>query len=187
MKLIYKIISILGIFGTTTVLCDPGGPGGPLDSCNKQSECLKVIHSPCNDDGDRLICMGWTDDNQRCRKGANDHISHACPADTGNKDIDGDGVEALYMGEYICQTVSAGTDAIFGVKDGSTCDDDDGGSPFQLNGGIGGSVCDGPGNYCEGGNTKECGWHIKTDYCDVDTTEPPIPPQIGRASCRERV
>lgn len=162
-----NIISILGLFAVAT--------STPLDSCTAQSECLKVIHNPCDPDGNRLICMGWTN-KPECKKGPGDHISHACPADTGDKDIDGDGIEALYAGEYICQTVPAGIDAVFGIKDGSTCNDNDGGNPFALDGGIGGSICDGPGNYCQGGNTKECGWHIKTDFCDVDDPSPPIPP-----------
>lgn len=144
--------------------------GSPLNGCSLQSDCLSVDISGCSPSGERQVCLEWNP-GPSCLKSPSGTISHACPGSTGDKDYNNDGLEAWPPGDVICETVTGGQAAIFGVKDGSTCSDTGVFTMFDDSGANAVSTaCIGPLNVCSGGNVKECQWAIPTESCTTSTS-----------------
>lgn len=52
---------------------------GPVNTCQLQSECLKVTTSDCDSNGDVTVCLSW-EAGMGCAKERGDAISHVCVA-----------------------------------------------------------------------------------------------------------
>ena len=146
----------------------------PMDSCGRQANCLTVTGSgigsddTCSADGMRTVCMKWSGSDD-CVKSASDTISHSCPVVNGYGDDANTKIEGWAADTEMCVQVKGGDTAQFGVKDGSSCS---GAGVYNLASGLEG-LCEGPGQICEGGNRKECGWNFATAAC-VPPPEPPV-------------
>ena len=134
-----------------------GSLAAPLNSCSTQRDCLSWSIGECTNEGERVVCLDWGN-RPECTKDTAESVSHYCP-------VPGIGVESWPAFDVICQTVSGGGTATFGVKDGNGCAADIA-DPFQESGGT--VTCTNE-QVCN--NNQECKWEIVVPSCG----SPPSP------------
>ena len=141
------------------------GHAAPMASCLEQAGCLVVTRGACDAYKHIEVCLSWMSV-PGCVKSPFDTVSHSCPVEGGLGSALNIKTDPWSADTPICVAVMGGVNAVFGVKDGSTCSDPD---IYQISSGDF-AECTGPENVCEGGNVKECAWHFGTDEC------PTMPP-----------
>lgn len=163
-----RISFVKALFGAALLFLGLSA-AAPMDSCQAQSDCLGVTFGECQA-GMREVCLQWNPSAQCVKAGSTDGfvstVSHSCAGIGGSKDIDNDGSEDWHQNSPICMTVVGGEDAVFGVKDGRGCSM---AGVYDIQGQQE-ATCNGPENVCDGQNTKECKWTIKTEPCEVTPT-----------------
>lgn len=141
------------------------GHAAPMDSCQAQAGCLVVTRGACDSAREIEVCLSWTG-GPDCVKSPLDTVSHSCLVEGGDLgSVLNIKTDNWPVDTPMCVTVLGGVNAVFGVKDGSTCSLPGIYQTFSSD--IG--VCGGPENACDGGNEKECTWQFGTDEC-------PMPP-----------
>ena len=135
----------------------------PIASCAAQANALSVTHSSCSSSRERTVCLTWTD-GVNSVKSTSDTVSHACPVHYTLNNILNVKTEGWASDTPICVNVYGGNNAVFGVKDGSTCSLP--GDYSIVSGDVG--TCAGPHKVCNGNNAKECSWSFPTEVCPTE-------------------
>lgn len=187
MKIVQNLVGLLLLSGVAVVVVTAGPPEdeGALNSCTKQEECITysiVEEAPSLCTGETCqmkVCLTLNTGEEGCNKGAGNKISHTClgeasangydpqvcnPSHTAlNLDANQYGLEEYRAFGTQCKTVSAGSVAIFVLKDGRTCGDtfsDGVASCAPRDDDAGDTSCSGGGN-----DGNECFWKIQTPAC----------------------
>ncbi|GMH46045.1 hypothetical protein BSKO_14009 [Bryopsis sp. KO-2023] len=157
------------------------GNAGPVPTCKAQLPCLQFDIGQC-DNGMREVCMYWDANAPGCIKEKD--ISHSCVAGSYQNYGWPKGRSSA-----ICQSVSPGSTAEFGVKDGQGCDTGGGGivADFkQTPSGICTNVfCEAPRSSAvcnqrsQGQAGEECKWKVYVPTCDGENDQ-------GRCSGSQR-
>lgn len=199
-----KFLATLVALSMASVADGQGNGGGPpafsgnLDSCPKQSNCLKMemtstCDEPCNSCSYK-VCMWWESGGD-CTK--TDSFSHVCDktddvCQAANW-LYGEEIETIYEGRTneICHTVLAGGVADFVWKDANDCLEP--GNNFLISGNTmscraresSEETCTGSGN--EG---RECIWSVTvpdadTCGCGPEPTDAPTDPPTDAPTAEE--
>lgn len=113
----------------------PVGPGGPINSCPYQKDCLdwsvNVIDGEdddvCEGDCEVEVCVKLDFNNENCRKSSSDSVSHVCKKSDGvcnphSGFYDATSVSDVSNEYEQCQRGTPGQELQFLFKDGRGCD-----------------------------------------------------------------
>ena len=193
---IFLLVAIFSTFSEATKSKSKSGKGwfkkssgGPMQTCNDQSKCLKVTYeeldsSICDGDCEWKVCLELDLSNSGCTKKGS--VSHSCIKDddtclTNTSFVDfyhAQEVENLESGHKQCQNVGSNTKVDFLLKDGRACKYGSSLTNYDFGNDVFGSCQPTTNNdvSCTGNPVgKECVWSFVTPDCSSTPSPTPEP------------